>query len=255
MTGKIDWSPLEDALRKVGDGGGCIRFWWRDDDAIAATQELDRLIRVANDFGAPLLLAVIPKFVEDSLADCLETEAGVCVGVHGYAHVNHAPTGEKKQELGDHRPLTEVLGELEAGRTRLCQRFGESFVDVLVPPWNRVSRNVQAALVNVGFSGLSCYGSEKKYSGLPGLAVANTHIDPVDWHGSRSLSDPERLIESIAKLVAITPNGSEGIPLGLLTHHLVHDEALWNFVMGFCETLAESPNAAWCDPAKLFARQ
>ncbi len=252
MTGNNDWMCLREALDKLADDGRQVQFWWRDDDAVSATGQLDRLIDVANRFDAPLLLAAIPQFVDDTLVERVSGESRVRIGVHGFAHINHASKGQKKQELGDHRPLANVVEDLEIGRKRLRDRFGEAFVDVLVPPWNRISKTVQSELVKIGFRGLSCFGSEEQYAGLPGLSVANTHIDPIDWHGSRSLCDPRNLIETMAKLVIESSHNSEGRVCGLLTHHLIHDVPLWQFIEGFCETLEASPNATWRDPAVLF---
>ena len=107
-------------------------------------------------------------------------------------------------------------------------------------------------LVGLGFRGLSCFGPENQYSGVPGLSVANTHIDPVDWHGTRSLTNPKVLMDSIVKIVTGESDGPGGRVLGLLTHHLMHDEALWHFIEGFCQTVDASPGASWCDPATLF---
>jgi len=52
------WGALEAELDIWQSAGRSASFWWRDDDAIAATPELDRLLALAQD--APIGLAVIP---------------------------------------------------------------------------------------------------------------------------------------------------------------------------------------------------
>ena len=41
--------------------GLSLPIWWRDDDAIAPTPALERLLALAEQFEAPLHLAVIPE--------------------------------------------------------------------------------------------------------------------------------------------------------------------------------------------------
>ena len=100
VTGNLDWKCLRHALDKFADDGRCVQFWWRDDDAVAATDQLDRLIEVANGFGVPFLLAVIPRSVEVTLVERVSDEASVRVGVHGYAHINHAAGRRKETGTG-----------------------------------------------------------------------------------------------------------------------------------------------------------
>jgi hypothetical protein len=87
-----------------------------------------------------------------------------------------------------------------------------------------------------GYRGLSTFGARSLARPAPGLTQVNTHIDPIDWHGSRSLRDVSRLIAEIAGAVARrAATSGPGEPLGILTHHIAHDEAIWSF----CEALLE----------------
>jgi hypothetical protein len=65
------WLPLECELDLWSDSGRQVRFWLRDDDAVAPGPALDRLAQVAERFGAPALLAVIPMLPGDLLAPAL----------------------------------------------------------------------------------------------------------------------------------------------------------------------------------------
>jgi hypothetical protein len=86
-------------------------------------------------------------------------------------------------------------------------------------------------LAGSGYAGISAFGRRKAVHPGPGLVQVNTHLDPIDWHGTRVLIDPGRLIAMTAEAIALDE------PIGLLTHHLVHDEAVWRFCQAFLERL------------------
>ncbi len=91
-------------------------------------------------------------------------------------------------------------------------------------PWNRIDAALIPALPHLGFSALSTFGPEKPAP----LPVVNSHVDVMDWHGTRGCRPFSVLAEEIvARLdVAAQTGGS----VGLLTHHLVHDAAVWHFL-------------------------
>lgn len=248
----MDWEPIDTMLRELEGSGRRLRFWWRDDDAVEATSQLERLIGISARYQVPVLLAVIPLGANSSLSDRLKSETLLVPAVHGLGHINHAGPDEKKQELGAHRPLDQVLDDLTLGRRALSDLFGEGLANVLVPPWNRIAQDVIAHLPELGFSGLSCFGPEEKVESVPGLRIHNCHIDPIDWHGSRSLLGPEMLISTVRQAFETRADMAQDLPIGLLTHHLIHDENIWHFVEGFLERTAQSPACAWADPRRLF---
>jgi hypothetical protein len=249
-----DWSPLDAALDGLECRGGQARFWWRDDDAVEDTAQLQRLIAVSQRFQAPVLLAVIPARAQPSLALRLGDTDAIVPAVHGYAHVNHAGSGEKKQELCGHREPAVVAAELSRGFERLSDLFGKHLAPVLVPPWNRIAPEVGQWLPGIGFEGLSVFGPEEKTPAFPGLSVANTHLDPIDWRGSRSLADVDFLIEQAAAHVRRCVAGDVDRPFGLLTHHLVHDDAIWGFVEALLARTAGRAGVVWCEPRSVFGR-
>jgi len=75
-------------------------IWWRDDDAVADSLALDRLLDLSAKFAVPLTLAVIPKPVEQSLANRIQGNELITVAQHGWSHANHGAAGEKTIELG-----------------------------------------------------------------------------------------------------------------------------------------------------------
>lgn len=198
------------------------RFWLRDDDATAPDGRLDRLIALARRFEVPLLLAVIPADAAASLASRLAREPLVTPCVHGFAHRNHMPEGEKALELGG-RDVEDVLGELRQGRRRLQELFGDSLSGILVPPWNRIARDVAARLHECGFSAVSSSSWQETGTILPEL---NTQVDVMDWAGGRIGHQVGFVAAELGRRLA-QARMRGGAPIGVLSHHLVHDETAW----------------------------
>lgn len=234
-----EWAPLTDELDAWARTGRVARFWLRDDDAVEPTEALERLLALSASHAVPVALAVIPAFTGAALARRLAAASDAEVAVHGWSHENFAPPGQKKQELGAHRPAGVVLSSLQRGVSNLAQLFGPRFVPVLVPPWNRIDPALVPRLGGIGFRALSVFGPERNL----GIASVNTHVDVIDWHGTRGGRDTSVLVgEMVARLKAI--ESGEGT-LGLLTHHLVHDEAVWRFLQELFERTARHPACRW----------
>jgi peptidoglycan/xylan/chitin deacetylase (PgdA/CDA1 family) len=238
-----DLIPLRAALDRAAENGRTVELWWRDDDAVSATPALDRLLALAD--GAPLLIAAIPAGAEPSLARRLATAAGVSVAVHGLAHADHAPPGEKAAEFGAHRPLSVLHREATEALRRARERLpAEKLLKVFVPPWNRIAPDLARDLPLLGYTGLSAAGGPS----VPGLTRADCTLDVIDWRGTRSLRDPARLLATLSAHA----EAEEEHPLGLTTHHLAHDEAVWEFLAKLIPVLKAHPAVRLRDPRDLF---
>ncbi|WP_230532980.1 glycosyltransferase [Microvirga roseola] len=230
----IDWSPLDRALEHAN--GRSIDLWWRDDDAVADTPQLDRLLGLARRYEAGIALAVIPHRIEASLLARLAEEPRAVALVHGARHVNHAPAGEKKAEFGAHRPVDAMAAEAEQALRIAQEHLGPRLLPVFVPPWNRIAPGLVSRLPQAGFTGLSTFNDRKDPFPAEGLSQINTHIDPIDWRGTRSVVEPDLIVAKLAEAVENRlEDGRDHEPIGLLTHHLVHDEVIW----ALCERLME----------------
>lgn len=218
--------PLRRELDRLSGAGRSVDLWWRDDDAVRDTPALGRLLRLSLAARAPLALAVIPAPIEPSLVRRLAERPDVSILVHGHRHADHAPSGEKPAEFGPHRPLGDLVRDAGEGLRTTLAAFGAATLPVLVPPWNRAAPGLLPALPRLGYRAVSTFGRPGRSLAAPGLIRIDTHLDPVDWRGSRSLRAPEQLAAAF-RAAADGPDG----PVGLLTHHLAFDEALW----GFCE--------------------
>lgn len=248
-----DWSDLAAELDAWADTGRCATLWWRDDDATHPGPALDRLIDVMADAGVPLSLAVIPDGMTADLAPRLDSAALVQVLVHGFAHRNHAPVDEKKQELGAHRAPDMIRNDLSEGLRRI-QSFRRA-IPVLVPPWNRIAESVVAMLAAIGFGGLSAYGPRTDATILNGpIRVVNTHVDVIDWKAGRAFVGEGRALGRLVghlrarRTHAVDPDEATGI----LTHHAVHDAGTWQFCGAVVDSLTAHPAVAWRDARSLF---
>lgn len=243
---KIDWSPVlaEQALWQPE--GLVLPIWWRDDDAVDATAALETLIAVSDAVGLPVHLAVIPKYATAALAARVASAGCLIPVVHGWAHDNHAPADAKKAEFGAGRPPEAALDDARKGLSHLTDLFGPRLHRMFVPPWNRISAEIVAGLAPLGFHTVSTYGPRKTGIPAPGLTQINVHIDPIDWHGGRSLLDPAGLVLGLARLMADRRLGraDNTEPLGLMTHHLVQDDEIWDFTRQVLTVLLAGPSQA-----------
>jgi hypothetical protein len=248
MTG---WSAVEQELALWQEAGRKPVLWWRDDDAADATPALDRLLDLHGAHKAPLALAVVPAHATPALAARLAQAPEVDLLQHGYAHTNHAPPGDKKIELGPHRPAMFVLGELGTGRLALERLFGRRVLPVLVPPWNRIAPGLVPTLPEIGYGGLSTFGPRRRAHPVAGLLQVNTHIDVIDWKTRRFAGVAEVLAAFVQALAASRTGTAE--PVGLLSHHLAMDEAAWDFLQSFWARLGRMPGVTISRANDLFA--
>ncbi|MGO6736067.1 polysaccharide deacetylase family protein [Rhizobium ruizarguesonis] len=247
MTDGMAWDPLRRELDRWQAAGRVARFWLRDDDAVEPTLALEMLMALTGENEVPLMLAVIPGLTGEALAVRLGEEADVAVAVHGWSHKNHAGLKAKKQELGGERPTEVVLGELREGFLLLKRLHPTRFLPVLVPPWNRIDAALIPALPGLGFGALSVYGRAKQGGPMP---LLNTHVDVIDWHGTRGgRSEAELVAELVAELRDRFAGSEE--PIGVLTHHLVHDAAAWDFLSALFAVTGGHPSVRWSSTSEL----
>lgn len=242
-----DWTELDQELSIWAAKSLTLPLWWRDDDAIAPSAELTRLTDLSEHLQLPVHLAVIPRDATQELAQIMQAHPNLVPVVHGWSHDNHAPAGEKKSEFPSQRSIDEMLAEIDQSLTRMQDLFGNSLLPMFVPPWNRISPELLPWLAGAGFAALSTFTPRKQAKAGPGLAQINTHLDPIDWKGNRSLVDPSRLIAQVAQQLRDRRLGraDPAEPYGILTHHLVHDTEIWQFTKALLTRLLDGPGVAW----------
>ncbi|GFE50766.1 polysaccharide deacetylase [Roseobacter cerasinus] len=236
---QIDWSPLRHELAIWRQEKRRLPIWWRDDDAVSATPALAELSDLSRHLGLPVHLAVIPAVADQTLADAIMQAPHMVPTVHGWAHENRAPQGQKKAEFGAlHADTADLLAR---GLERLDALFGTRLSPTFVAPWNRLHADVLPHLATAGYRAVSTFTPRCVVEPSPGLVQINTHIDPIDWRGSRGLVMPDRII---AQTVDALTKRRQGVtdttePFGYLTHHLVHDTDIWSFSRAFLAELLE----------------
>jgi hypothetical protein len=247
------WNDLSSEINQWRDAGRTIEFWWRDDDATQPTSALERLLRVASQFKVPLALAVIPAQAAPALFALLPAEADVLQ--HGADHSNRATPGEKKTEYPANEAMATALARLADGRQRLSDLAGARALDVLAPPWNRIAAPLLPRLASCGFRGLSRYGARSSAQAAPGVKQINTHVDIIDWKGSRGfVGVGQALSQATRHLAARRQGGADADePTGWLTHHACHDEAAWAFLADLFDRLRSEPGVCWHSARELFA--
>lgn len=226
------WDHLRAELDLWQSEGRIATAWWRDDDAVSVTPALETLLRFEQDYKVPLALAVIPADLQDDLPERLVETLDTRVLQHGWSHQNHMPEGRKKQELDDVRDLSAVVTDLRQGFALLSSRFGNRFLPVVVPPWNRVAEDVVASLHSLGFVGISTFNARTKSHPYAGLLQVNTHVDVIDWRGTRGFVGEDTALGAMVKHLAARRTGKvdPDEPTGILTHHLVHDAGTTKFL-------------------------
>lgn len=221
--------------------GKTARIWWRDDDAVARTDALEALSALSEGFNVPVLLAVIPRYLDASLVNFVNEKPNLSVGVHGYAHKDHSTPDQKKTELTLNLPartLEMVLGELEDAKKIIANKFGPRASQILVPPWNRIDTIIADQLKRADFKILSGFTQKALEADIKQL---NCHLDLMHWKPERKGKQSDEVIAELA-LRLREARGHGFKPIGILSHHLVHDEAAWNASKTLMEIIHSNPN-------------
>jgi hypothetical protein len=255
----VRWSDLTDEFDLWRDAGRVATLWWRDDDAVGPSERLDRLLSISGDI--PIALAVIPAGADSGLAAWLahpsrsRQTARLFVLQHGWRHQSHAVDG-KKSEFPPERSRQAVADDLAAGRMRLTMLFEARALPVLAPPWNRFYCRFLSLLTDCGLAGISRVGPRRSVRPTAGVGAANVHVDLVAWTGDRGFIGQEAALRGlIGHLRARRSKGVDaGEPTGILTHHLVQEEATDTFLRKLAAITEGHRAARWLDATEVFAK-
>jgi hypothetical protein len=85
------------------------------------------------------------------------------------------------------------------------------------------------------------------------MVEANTHVDIIDWRGTRGFCGEEAALAAAARHLAARRTGAadSSEPTGWLTHHEMHDGAAWNF-LSYLFDRTRRLGARWVDAASIF---
>jgi hypothetical protein len=202
-------------------------LWWRDDDCREPTWQLDRLLHVRGDF--PLTLAVIPDGDLSALSKRLAEFVGISIAQHGVDHANKLPDGGPRSEFPEDMAQDCINAAVAAGRARLSAA-GLS-PEFFVPPWNEPNDRLIAAIKATQYDtySIGIHGAPRD-----GLAHIGAQVDILRWKGAPKFRGKRRIFDALRKqLERRRKAGKFDEPIGLLTHHLVHDEQAWAFLEWF----------------------
>jgi hypothetical protein len=246
----IDSSDLTCELDAWAESGAVATFWWRDDDAVAVTAQLDTLLSFAD--AVPITLAVIPGALSATLAPRLRPLANVTVFQHGWLHANHAIGG--LSEYPGPRAVEEVERELDEGAQVLASAFGDQFLPVFAPPWHGFDECFLPSLAAVGLRGISRKGM-RAAERLGGLYQANAHVAPIRWTTPPTFDDEPGSIAAIVAHLRERRLGScdSSEPTGILTHHLVQPPRSFEFLELLARRILDHPAARWVGAREIFA--
>jgi SAM-dependent methyltransferase/GT2 family glycosyltransferase len=250
-------SELRRELQEWGITGRKVLFWWRDDDAVSDTRELRRLLALAEEIGTIIALAVIPDLADNTLAKLVATSP-CCIWQHGWRH--HWQHEERdcsysQGEFGEGRSLESMMTEAHNGQLALDRMFGEAgWQRVFVPPFHALSVPFKRLLPSLGYWGLS--------AGLPltlpidTVAEVNAEIDIMNW-AERKSHGPDVISKMLIEQLISRRQGRVSVdtPIGLLTHHLAHDEEAWRFLRELLCFLKGHPAVEVVPADRLFSQR
>lgn len=246
MTG---WEQLDDELERWHAAGSRATFWWRDDDAVDATPQLDRLLRSAESI--PIALAVIPAKARATLAERIAGCAMIAVLQHGWSHTSHHGDHD---EFPANRPFDDVSRELAQGRSTLAQLFGRQSLPIFVPPWHAFDPLFLPLLGANELVGLSRKGPRPARSTGEGVVLANAHVSPIVWSTPAGFANDDTYLAQIVDHLEGRRTGryDRSEPTGLLTHHLDQTAESFHFIDRFAGVVCHHPGAMWCSAEQIF---
>lgn len=208
-------------------------LWWRDDDARDPSDPLERLLDLSRRHAAPLTLATIAGPGLTPLVRRIEIQPDVEIAVHGFQHLNRQPEGRGRGEILDTDEIDWVRAQLRA-TVRLFRQAGAS-PTLFVPPWNNLKPQLLQALPDESIAGVS--GFDQTRQSIGGVIRLDTHLDVLRWKGGARFRGTWRFLSRMRRLMADRRKAARwDEPIGLLTHHLDHDEATWCFLDRFLQT-------------------
>jgi hypothetical protein len=230
------------------------RLWWRDDDACDVTPALARLVALAERYQVPLVLAVVPEAGPASglerLAGFLAGRSGIFVGQHGVRHENHRRPGEPDAEFRADESPAAIATAIAGAHPRIAGLPGS--LPLYIPPWNAAHSALYAALPQAG---LDLFSSNAEQA-IPGISLRQAHVqvDLLRWKPVPRFRGRQRCLSRLCRVLRRRRlAGQWEQPIGLLTHHLVHDASAWAFLDAFLERTYKDDRIAWPTPLEIFA--
>ena len=168
-------------------------------------------------------------------------------------HADYGRPG-KPEESGSRRPLSALRSDATLAYSTFSDHFGESNV-IIVPPYNRIAAKLVQVLPQIGFAAVSVWPGfhertvlrlNSRLPWMPAVKVPqqvaiprlDVHIDVIDWKRGTA-RDMISVAEQVVGQLRLRRRGFLPLdyPIGILTHHLVHDEPVWALCHGLLQFL------------------
>jgi hypothetical protein len=232
-------------LDRCAETGRRVTFWLRDDDAVAVTAELERLHALAGQWSIPLVLAVIPMPAEPELARSASPISTASGWRRTASPTATTPRREKRNRNWRAPPGRDGARRDQAGARaagRIVSRQNRADAGAAVEPHR-------------GTSSLTCRTSASAGS----RPSARTRRPARCRTSSRSTASSTSSTGAPAPHIPTTAGGQAGrtgaparapvsAPIGILSHHLAHDEAAWAFLADLFRLTARHQAATWAWP-------
>jgi hypothetical protein len=123
-----------------------------------------------------------------------------------------------------------VAAHIAAGRERIAMTG--HVPAFFTPPFNRVDPVLEPALTANGFAAFSAWGTLGPRR--PPLGRLDTHIEVLKWTPHADFLGEGAFLGQLLQALRFRREAAAfDEPVGLLTHHLNHDEAAWSFLQRF----------------------
>lgn len=203
-------------------------LWWRDDDAREPTPSLDRLLDLAGTL--PLSLAIVPDGDLRPLAERLSRAANLTISQHGVSHRNCRAAGPPS-EFPEGASVAAVAEAIRGARLHMERAGLEPCF--FTPPWNEIDLTLSRALGPAGVCRLSAASQSRA---VDHVLRIDSDLDILRWKPRSRFRGQARVTLRLAQLLRDRRrSGNFAAPIGLLTHHLAHDEPAWLFLSRFLD--------------------
>ncbi len=191
-------------------------IFFRADGVGAAGQAFEAVCRLFRHHGVPLALAVVPAWLSPARQKRLFSTAPLDEELwgwhqHGWRHVNWQDSG-RTSEFGANRPPERQHADILQGRQKMEAHFGQHFVPIFTPPWNRFSPATVKALQALEFKGISTAGELPPGVKLP-WDLCNFAVS-INLH-TREDKDPARDFTRLLEELCSLAGKSECVGIGI----------------------------------------
>jgi hypothetical protein len=200
----------------LGSHRPCLFF--RADDIGAGGRPFQALCQLFRSHQIPLAMAVVPAWLTGVRAKQLFAAAPLDEPLwgwhqHGWRHVN-CQRNEEKSEFGEQRPAEKQWRDIRMGLKKMTEVFGEHFVPVFTPPWNRLPAATLRILQKLDFKAVSMTkpfpSSIRSSIGLKNLRIQ------LDLHTRKEKNADADFLALLGELSALITKKE---PVGIMLHH------------------------------------